>query len=75
MRKNWERAIEAFEKAIDLGIVNEEYYYELGLSYVYLEDCEKGEEWLRRALELNPQSQPALQGLQICAERAQRKGQ
>jgi tetratricopeptide (TPR) repeat protein len=36
---NYESAIENFLKSFDLGVRNEEYFYELGLAYAYLEDC------------------------------------
>ncbi len=64
---NWEAAIDNFTKAMDLGIRNEEYYYELGLSYAYLDDCGNATKWLEKALELNPASKPALDGLKLCS--------
>lgn len=64
---NWESAIESFTKAFDLGFKNEEYFYQLGLAYSYLEDCASARIWLERALELNPDSRPALDGLKRCA--------
>lgn len=64
---NWEAAIENFTKAFDLGLKNEEYFYELGLAYSYLEDCTNARVWLERALELNPDSRPAQDGLRRCA--------
>jgi tetratricopeptide (TPR) repeat protein len=65
---NYESAIENFLKAFDLGIRNEEYFYELGLAYAYLEDCTNAVKWLEMALEVNPESAPAMQGIQRCSE-------
>lgn len=46
-----------------------EYYYELGLSYAYMEpvQCERAVPWLLRALEKDPAYyNPAWEGLRIC---------
>jgi tetratricopeptide (TPR) repeat protein len=63
---NWEAAIESFNTAFNLGLKSEEYFYELGLAYSYLEDCVNGIKWFENALELNPESQPALAGIRRC---------
>lgn len=65
---NYESAIENFLKAFDLGVRNEEYFYELGLAYAYLDDCPNAVKWLEKALEVNPESAPAQQGIQRCAQ-------
>ena len=65
---NWEAAIEHFDKAMALGVRNEEYFYEFGLSYAYLKDCGNAVKWLEKALDLNPNSKPALDGLKLCAK-------
>ena len=65
---NWESAIENFTKAFQLGVRNEEYFYELGLAYAYLKDCTNSVQWLQKALDLNPDSQPAQEGLRLCAK-------
>jgi tetratricopeptide (TPR) repeat protein len=65
---NYESAIENFLKAFDLGISNEEYFYELGLAYAYLDDCPNAVKWLQKALEVNPESAPAKQGIERCAQ-------
>jgi tetratricopeptide (TPR) repeat protein len=67
--RNYESAIETLEKAVEIGYQTEEVLYEIGLSYAYLDQCDKGREWLLRALGVNPNSQPALQGLRICPEK------
>ena len=64
---NWESAIENFNKAFAMGLKNEEYFYELGLAYSYLEDCANARIWLEKALEENPDSRPAQDGLKRCA--------
>lgn len=63
---NWESAIESFTRAFELGLKNEEYFYELGLAYSYLDDCANGVKWLDQALELNPDSKPAQDGIRRC---------
>lgn len=63
---NWESAIEYFTKSFELGLENEEYFYELGLAYAYLDDCTNARLWLNKALEVNPDSRPALDGLKRC---------
>ena len=68
MQRYYEEAIPNLQKAIELGLESEEYYYELGLSYVYLGDCDKGIPWLEKALEINPDSEPAWGGLELCGE-------
>ena len=65
---NYESAIENFLKAFDLGIRNEEYFYELGLAYAYLDDCPNAVKWLQKALEVNPESAPAQEGIRRCSE-------
>ena len=64
---NWESAIENFNEAFAMGLKNEEYFYELGLAYSYLEDCANARIWLEKALEENPDSRPAQDGLKRCA--------
>jgi tetratricopeptide (TPR) repeat protein len=63
---NWESAVENFIQAFALGLKNEEYFYEAGLAYAYLEDCNNAKIWLEQALELNPDSRPAQDGLRRC---------
>ncbi len=65
-RLNYEAAIENFKKANDLGVRSEEFFYEYGLSYLGLEDCTNATIWLKRALEINPESKPSLDGLKFC---------
>jgi tetratricopeptide (TPR) repeat protein len=66
---NYESAIENFLKSFDLGVRNEEYFYELGLAYAYLEDCPNAIKWLEAALEVNPDSAPAMEGIRRCTEK------
>lgn len=65
-RLNYEAAIENFKKANDLGVRSEEFFYEYGLSYLGLDDCTNATLWLKRALEINPDSKPSQDGLKLC---------
>jgi tetratricopeptide (TPR) repeat protein len=47
-----------------------DYYYSLGFSYVYLDQCDKGVPWLLIAVDIDPSTtNPAWQGLSECRER------
>ncbi len=63
-RLNYEKAIENFQKAVDLGVRKEDIFYQFGLAYAYLDDCQNAATWLNKALEINPDSKPAHDGLQ-----------
>jgi tetratricopeptide (TPR) repeat protein len=63
---NWEAAIENFNRAFELGLKNEEFFYEAGLAYAYLDDCDNAVKWLEKAIEINPESRPALDGIRRC---------
>ncbi len=69
-RRNYEDAAVELEKGLKL--VGEgarvEQIYTLGLAHIYKEpsECDKAEEWLRMALEIDPESGPALEGMRIC---------
>ncbi len=75
-RRNYEDAVISLEKGINLigDSVREEYFYTAGMAHVYKEpqDCAAAEPWLRKALELNPTSEPALNGLSICSAQQNR---
>jgi hypothetical protein len=47
-----------------------EYYYSLGLAYIYKkpEECDKARVWLLKSLEIDPETSPALEGLRLCQE-------
>jgi tetratricopeptide (TPR) repeat protein len=64
---NWEAAIENFDKAFALGVENEEFFYLMGLSHQYLDDCDNALKWFEKALELNPDSAPVQQGIRRCS--------
>lgn len=72
-RRNYEDTVPALETGVRLLGDNAriEHLYTLGLAYVYKDppDCTKAEEWLRQALELDPENGPALQGLAACGIR------
>lgn len=65
-QRNFEGAIEQLEKAVSFGWSPPEVYYELGLANAYLEQCDEAIPWLQRALEAEPESPPALEGMRIC---------
>ena len=49
-----------------MGVTEPEYYYELGLSYVYLDRCDEARPWLEKAIEVDETAWPAWEGLEIC---------
>ena len=69
-RRNYEDAAVELEKG--LKIVGEnariEQIYTLGLAHIYKSpsECDKAEVWLRKSLEIDPESGPALEGLRLC---------
>jgi tetratricopeptide (TPR) repeat protein len=69
-RRNYEDAATELEKGLRLVGDNAriEQIYTLGLAHIYKEpsECDRAEEWLRKALEIDPESGPALEGLGIC---------
>ena len=65
---NWEAAVEYFSRGFELGVRNEEYFYELGLAYAYLKDCKNSIYWMEKTLTLNPDSQPAREGMKLCTK-------
>jgi tetratricopeptide (TPR) repeat protein len=71
-RRNYEDAAVALEKG--LALVGDrariEQVYTAGLAHIYKDptECDKAEVWLRKALEIDPQSGPALEGLAICSK-------
>jgi tetratricopeptide (TPR) repeat protein len=71
-RRNYEEAAPTLEKAVAiLGDDSRiEYYYSLGLAYIYKkpEECDKARVWLLKSLEIDPETSPALEGLRLCQE-------
>lgn len=70
-RRNYEDAVANLEKGLALigDSAREDHLYTAGLAHIYKEprECAQAEPWLRKALEKNPESAPALAGLRICA--------
>jgi tetratricopeptide (TPR) repeat protein len=70
-RRNYEDAVTNLESGLALigDKAREDHLYTAGLAHINKEprECALAEPWLRKALELNPNSEPALAGLQICA--------
>jgi tetratricopeptide (TPR) repeat protein len=85
VRQRYEDAVPNFEKAIAAGNASLEYYYELGLSYIYsytnalqgytpeelAQGCELGVPWLDKALERDPYCNPCWQGIDVCEGKGQ----
>jgi len=69
-RRNYEDAVVALERGLELlgDRVRIEQIYTAGLAHIYKDpsDCDKAEPHLRRALEIEPNAGPALEGLRIC---------
>jgi tetratricopeptide (TPR) repeat protein len=80
VRQRYEDAVPNFEMAIAAGNTSLEYYYELGLSYIYSytnalqnytpaeldRGCELGVPWLDKALERDPYCKPCWDGITTC---------
>ena len=64
--RNYEDAIPAYKTAIEMGADDLEYYYELGLAYVYLDRCDEAIPWLEEAIEIDETAWPAWDGLDLC---------
>jgi protein O-GlcNAc transferase len=73
-RRNYEDAAAALEQGLPkLGdSARIEQIYTLGLAHIYKDpsECDKAEPWLRRAVEIAPESLPAIEGLNICRRAA-----
>jgi len=69
-RRNYEDAAAALEKGLALvgDAARIEQIYTLGLAHIYKDptECDKARVWLNKALEIDPQSGPALEGLSLC---------
>lgn len=69
-RRNYEDAVTALEKGLNdlVGQARIEQIYTAGLAHIYKDppECAKAEPWLRKALEVDPESGPALDGLRVC---------
>jgi tetratricopeptide (TPR) repeat protein len=69
-RRNYEDAVVALEAGL-AGLGDKariEQVYTAGLAHIYKDppECAKAEPWLRKALEVDPESGPALDGLRVC---------
>jgi tetratricopeptide (TPR) repeat protein len=71
-RRNYEDAAAALETGLALigDKARIEQIYTLGLAHVYKDptECDKAIVWLNKALEVDPQSGPALEGLSLCRQ-------
>jgi tetratricopeptide (TPR) repeat protein len=71
-RRNYEDSATDLEKGLALigeDRAREEYLYTAGLAHINKEprECDKAIPWLEKALEKNPESEPALAGMRICS--------
>ncbi len=68
--RNYEQAVVVLNTALELlgDQTRIEYLYHLGLAYIYKEprECTKALPWLRKALAIDPDSGPALEGMAAC---------
>ncbi len=68
--RNYEQAVEVLNTALELlgDETRIEYLYQLGLAYIYKEprECAKALPWLQKALDIDPNSGPALEGMAAC---------
>ncbi len=69
-RRNYEDAAVELEKGLTLvgDDARIEQIYTLGLAYIYKSpaECDKAVQWLNKALIVDPESGPALEGLALC---------
>jgi tetratricopeptide (TPR) repeat protein len=69
-RRNYEDTVPSLERGVELLGENArvEHLYTLGLAHIFKDpsDCEEAEIWLRKALEIEPESGPALEGMALC---------
>jgi tetratricopeptide (TPR) repeat protein len=70
-RRNYEDAVPALERGLTLigDSARVEQIYTAGLAYIYKDppECQKAIAWLQKALELDPESGPAREGLALCS--------
>jgi tetratricopeptide (TPR) repeat protein len=71
-RRNYEDAAVALEKGLAMvgDAARIEQIYTLGLAHIYKDptECDKAAIWLGKALEIDPESGPALEGLSLCSQ-------
>lgn len=65
-RRNYEGVIEALPKAIELGANKVDYYNVLGLSYFYMDECDKAMPLFQRTLAIDPNDMSAQGGVNLC---------
>ena len=65
-RRNYEGVIEALPKAIELGANKVDYYNVLGLSYFYMDECDKAMPLFQRTLAVDPNDMSAQGGVNLC---------
>ncbi len=65
-RRNYEGVIETLPKAIELGATKVDYYNVLGLSYFYMDECDKAMPLFQRTLAIDPNDVSAQGGINLC---------
>jgi tetratricopeptide (TPR) repeat protein len=65
-RRNYEDAILALQKGLDLGANRIEYYYTLGLAHYYMAECDQAMPLFQKALSIDPNDLPAQGGVNLC---------
>ena len=65
-RRNYEGVIEALPKALELGANKVDYYNVLGLSYFYMDECDKAMPLFQKTLAVDPNDVSALSGINLC---------
>ena len=66
--RNYEAAIPIYEKAIEMEGIREEYAYGLGFCHAFTDHCDVAIGWFEAALEVNPNSELARQGMAFCTD-------
>jgi|GEM_PF-4776169 len=69
--KNFNEALNYFNQALEMGIKRDDAYAGIGFALTCLGEYDNATEFLNKALELNPNFEPAKQGLKEITERIQ----
>ena len=65
-RRNYEGVLETLPKAIELGANKTDYYNVLGLSYFYMDECDKAMPLFQKTLAVDPNDLSAQSGINLC---------
>jgi protein O-GlcNAc transferase len=67
-RRNYEGVIETLPKAIEMGANKTDYYNVLGLSYFYMDECDKAMPLFQKTLAMDPNDISAQSGINLCLD-------